>query len=238
MTGDGPSRGGGGEDPTRDLAGRPRDLSGRLGLIVVTSRAAAAPREMEDVVARALEAGAPAVQLREKELPPREILEVARRLRVLTREAGALLFVNDRLDIALAAEADGVHLGLDDLPVAAARRSVPEGFLIGYSTDDPAEARTALLAGADYIGCGAVYRTGSKDVGDEAIGPEGVERVVAAVDGPVVAIGGIEPDRVREVAAAGAVGTAVIGAVMGAEDVGAAVRALLVPFVNEDGGTE
>lgn len=220
-----------GADPERDLAAR-------LGLIVVTSRAAAAPREMEDVVAQALEAGAPAIQLREKDLPPREILEVARRLRGLTRETGALLFVNDRLDIALAAGADGVHLGPDDLPVAAARRNVPEGFLIGYSADDPAEARTAMLAGADYIGCGAVYPTDSKDVGDEAIGPEGLERVVAAVDGPVVAIGGIDPERVLEVVATGAVGTAVIGAVMGAEDVGTAVRALLVPFMNEETGTE
>ncbi len=219
----GPGRNGGGGDP----APAPETLASRLRLVVVTDRGAAAPREVEDVVADALAAGAPAVQLREKEGGAAEMLETARRLRTLTREAGALLFVNDRLDVALAAGADGVHLGPNDLPLASARRAAPGGFLIGYSADDPGEARTAVLAGADYIGCGAVYPTGSKDVGDEAIGPEGVERVVRAVEVPVVGIGGVTPERAPGIVRAGAAGVAVISAVMGAEDPGSAVRSLL-----------
>jgi thiamine-phosphate pyrophosphorylase len=145
----------------------------------------------------------------------------------MTRLAGALLFVNDRVDVALAAEADGAHVGPTDLPLAALRRWVPSTFLLGYSTDDPDEARRAEAAGADYLGCGAVYRTRSKDVGDEAIGPTGLHRVARAVGIPVVGIGGITPERASELAATGAAGVAVMGAIMAADDPGGAVRDLL-----------
>ncbi|HSH45058.1 MAG TPA: thiamine phosphate synthase, partial [Longimicrobiales bacterium] len=162
------------------------------------------------------------------------------------------LFINDRLDVALAADADGVHLGPDDLPVRAAREAVDRArgqqvgtrratpgqhgraarrFLIGYSTDDPDTARQAAADGADYIGCGAVFGTTSKaEVGDERIGPQRLARVAAAVDIPVVGIGGITPANVPEVAATGAAGAAVIGAVMKAPDVEDAVRRLLGAF--------
>jgi len=183
-----------------------------------------------NVVRRALAAGAPAVQLRHKTATPARLLELAREIRDLTRAAGALLFVNDRLDVALAAGADGVHLGPEDLPVAAARAVAPDGFLIGYSTDRPDRAARAVRDGADYIGCGAVFGTTSKQVDGERIGPAGLERVVRAVDRPVVGIGGIDTDNVRQVAATGAAGAAVIGAVMAAPDPAAAVRSLLRPF--------
>jgi thiamine-phosphate pyrophosphorylase len=198
-----------------------------LRLIIITDRDLAAPRDLTDVVRASLEAGAPAIQLRDKMATSRALFEQAVRLKRLTAEYGALLFVNDRLDVALAAGADGVHLGPDDIPLAAARRAVPRPFLIGISTDDPATAARAAAEGADYIGCGAVFGTRSKDVGDEQIGPEGVAAIAAAVDIPVIAIGGITPDNATELRDTGIAGLAVIGAVMAAADPGAAVRRLL-----------
>lgn len=207
------------------------DLARRLRLIVITDEELAGERGVDAVVADALRAGAPSVQLRHKGAGAAGLLDEARRLRALTREAGALLFVNDRFDVALAAGADGVHLGPDDLPVDAVRAAVPPEFLVGYSTDDPAEARDAVAAGADYVGCGTVFATASKADAGEVIGLEGLDRVAAAVDVPVVGIGGITPERARAVAErTRAAGVAVIGAVMGAEDVGSAVRGLLEPF--------
>jgi thiamine-phosphate diphosphorylase len=139
--------------------------------------------------------------------------------------------VNDRVDVALAAAADGVHLGPHDLPVAAVRNSTPKGFLIGHSTDEPGVARQAQEDGADYVGCGAVFPTDSKADAGEVIGVEGLARVVSAVDIPVVGIGGVTPEGAREIAAgSGAAGSAVIGSVMGAPNVEAVVRELLMPF--------
>ncbi|HEX6589442.1 MAG TPA: thiamine phosphate synthase [Longimicrobiales bacterium] len=201
-----------------------------LRLIVITDERLAAPRTVVDVVRAALQAGAPAVQLRMKDAPARDQLAAATELLALTRAAGALLFLNDRFDVALAAGVDGVHFGPDDIPVAAARAAAPPGFLIGFSTDDPAVARRAERDGADYLGCGAVFGTSSKDVGGEAIGSARLAEVAAAVRIPVVGIGGITPANVGQVAQAGASGAAVIGAVMAAPDPAAAVRALLAPF--------
>lgn len=203
------------------------DLASRLRLIVITDRDLARPREVAEVVGAALRAGAQAVQLREKALSPRGTLPLARRLRAETEAAGALLFLNDRLDLALAVRADGVHLGPDDLPVAAARRIAPPGFLIGYSADDPDAARAAIADGADYIGSGAVFPTSTKSDAGQAVGLEGLARVVEAVDAPVVAIGGITLERAAAVFRAGAVGCAVVSAVMAAPDPGLAVGGFL-----------
>ncbi|MGD2068789.1 MAG: thiamine phosphate synthase [Gemmatimonadota bacterium] len=207
-------------------------LGGRLRLIVITDDRLAAPRSVEAVVRAALEAGAGAIQLRDKRADARTLLARARVLREMTLGVGALLFVNDRLDVALAADADGVHVGPDDLPVRSVRRVVPDGFLVGYSADEPDAARRARDDGADYVGCGAVYGTTTKDVGDEAIGLAALDRVARAVDIPVVAIGGVTPERADEVARTAATGVAVIGAVMGAADPAAAVGRLLRPFRN------
>ncbi|MEX0980172.1 MAG: thiamine phosphate synthase [Gemmatimonadota bacterium] len=190
------------------------DLSRALRLIVITDRALSAPRSIEQVVEGALAGGARAIQLRDKHATARELLQSAVRLRQLTRAAGALLFVNDRFDVALAAGADGVHLGPHDLPVAEVRAVVPPAFLIGYSTDEVDSALRAVEDGADYIGCGAVFpTTGKADVG-EVIGVEGLRRVVEAVPVPVVGIGGISVENVADVRATGAAGVAVIGAVV------------------------
>lgn len=201
-----------------------------LRLVVITDRAAAAPRDVLAVVQACLAAGAPAIQLRDKQATARELFEQAVALRAMTAPFGALLFVNDRLDVALAAGADGVHLGPGDLPLDAARRAAPHPFLIGWSTDDPAAARQAETRGASYIGCGAVFGTTSKAVDGERIGTDRLAHVAEAVRIPVVAIGGIEPDNAEAVAKSGAAGAAVIRAVMAAADPGEAVERLLRPF--------
>lgn len=208
----------------------PAELAGYLRVLVLTDRGLAEPRSVVEVVRQALEGGARAVQLRNKGDNARELLAVGGALRELTRKAGALLFVNDRLDVALALEADGVHLGPHDLPVASVRRHAPEGFLIGRSADDPDVARQAVDDGADYIGCGTVYATTTKPDAGDVIGTEGLLAVVEAVRVPVVGIGGITPERAAEVARTGAAGIAVVGAVMGAPDPAAAVRTFLRAF--------
>lgn len=201
-----------------------------LRLVVLTDPGLAAPREVEEVVAAALEAGCRAIQCRDHGATSRSLLARARRLRELTREWDALLFVNDRVDIALAVQADGVHLGPGDLPVAAVRRHVPSGFFIGYSTDDPEQGRRAVAWGADYLGCGTVFPTGHKADAGAVIGPAGVRRMAEAVTVPVVAIGGIDLPRAPLLADTGAAGLAVMGAVMAAPDPGRAVRSFLEAF--------
>ena len=206
------------------------ELAARLRLIVITDPEMARPRSVLDVVAAALAAGAPAVQVRAKDASARELLELGREILPLARRHRALLFVNDRLDVALALGADGVHLGPDDLPVAAARRAMPAGFLIGASADDPEAARRLVADGADYIGCGAVYATTTKQDAGDVIGLEGLDLVAHAVDVPVVGIGGITVTRSIEVATTAAAGVAVVGAVMAAGDIAAAVKGLLAPW--------
>jgi thiamine-phosphate pyrophosphorylase len=200
-----------------------------LRLIVITDRRLAAPRPLLQVIEAALAAGAPAVQLRDKDGDAAALVQFARTLIRPVRAAGALLFVNDRLDVAVAAGADGVHLGPDDMPVDAARRVAPARFMIGYSTDDPALARLAERNGASYIGCGAVFGTTTKaDVGDERIGLERLADVVRSVSIPVIAIGGITPANIRDVRRTGAAGAAVVSTVMSAPDPGDEVRRLLI----------
>ena len=213
----------------------PFQLADRLRLTVITDEALARPCALSDVVREALAAGAPTIQLRLKGASARELLEVTRTLLPIVRSAGALLIVNDRLDVALAAGADGVHLGPDDPPVLDARaasgtRAAANPFIVGYSVDSVDEAARAEAEGADYLGVGAVYETAHKSDAGEVIGLEGLRRVVQAVSIPVVAIGGITPERARAVAETGACGCAAIGAVMGSPEPGEAVRALLAPF--------
>ena len=199
----------------------------RVRLIVITDSDLAAPRDLESVVEEALRAGAPSIQLRDKRRTVRELLPVAHRLRSLTREFDALLFINDRLDLALAVEADGIHLGPDDLPVSAVRAAVPDNFLIGFSADDPELARSAMAEGADYLGCGTVWSTVSKQDTGAVIGLDGLRRVAEAISAPVIAIGGISVRRAELLPPTGAAGAAVMSAVMSAEDPSEVVRRLL-----------
>jgi thiamine-phosphate pyrophosphorylase len=202
-------------------------LAERLRLVVVTDADLAGGRGIVSVVEAALQSGAPAIQLRAKDLPAREVVALGRRIRSATRESGALLFVNDRVDIALVVEADGAHLGDDDLPLAAARRIVPSGFLLGRSVDTPGEARSAEREGADYLGAGPAYATATKVGLPPPLGPAGIGAVARAVRIPVVGIGGIGEAGAGPVVAMGAAGVAVIRAVMAAGDPGAATDRLL-----------
>lgn len=202
------------------------DLRERLRLIVVTDPDCGG-RSVVDVVRAALRGGAPAIQLRMKDAPAREMAQVARALLAETHAASALLFINDRVDVALAVGADGAHVGQDDLPAAAARQIAPPGFLLGVSAETPELARAAEADGADYVGVGPVYATGSKADAGDAVGCEHITQVAAAVRVPVVGIGGITIGNAPPVIHAGAAGVAVISAVMRADDPEAAVRALL-----------
>ena len=200
-------------------------LQCRLRLMVLTEPQAT--RSLTEVVERCLEAGATAIQLRHKGACGRELYEEGLALRPAIRRHGALFIVNDRVEIAIALEADGVHLGPEDIPVAAARAIAPTSLLIGYSTDDPDRARQAAAAGAGYLGIGAVFGTVSKEgLADEAIGAARVREVMRASGLPAVGIGGITPENAAEVAATGA-GVAVLGAVMRAAEPGEAVRRIL-----------
>ena len=199
----------------------------RVRLIVITDSDLAAPRDLEAIVKEVLQAGAPSIQLRDKRRTVRELLPVAHRLRSLTRKFDALLFVNDRLDLALAVEADGIHLGPDDLPVSAVRAVVPDNFLIGFSADDPDVARSAMAEGADYLGCGTVWPTVSKKDAGDVIGLGRLRSVAEAISAPVVAIGGVSVRRAELLPPTGAAGAAVMSAVMSAEDPSAVVHRLL-----------
>jgi thiamine-phosphate pyrophosphorylase len=201
-------------------------LAERLRLIVVTD-ADCGGRDLVDVVRAALRGGAPAIQLRMKDGAARDMVEMAQALLAETRPAGALLFVNDRVDVAVIAGADGAHVGQDDLPVAAARRVSPPGFLLGVSAESVELALQAEAEGADYVGVGPVYATGSKADAGEPIGLERIAEVAAAVKIPVVGIGGIAVGNARAVVESGAAGVAVISAVMRADDPESAARELL-----------
>jgi thiamine-phosphate diphosphorylase len=168
-----------------------------------------------EVAAQALEGGATMIQLRDKGGDLRSVYEEAGAIRQLCRRYDALFIVNDRLDVALLAEADGVHLGQEDLPARLARPLLRAGMLLGISTHSVEEAREAEAAGADYIGFGPVFPTGTKTGTRPTVGLDGIRMVKTAVKVPVLAIGGITLDRVLEVVRAGADGIAVISAIVG-----------------------
>jgi len=197
-------------------------LSELLSLYVLVSGTTPA-----EVVEAVLQAGCRMIQFREKRLSLPAQVEAAHRVREACRRHGALLLVNDRVDLALAVGADGVHLGQDDLPVAVARRILGPAAVIGATCETPEEARIAQEAGADYIGTGPVYATPSKADAGEPYGPAVVRRVSEATHLPVVGIGGIGIGGAAPVIEAGGVGVAVISSVVGAADPGAAARTIL-----------
>lgn len=186
-------------------------------LYVILDREAARGRPLPELLEAVLAGGCRLIQLREKTLPMVELLPLARALRARCREAGALFIVNDRADLALAAEADGLHVGQDDLPAAAARRLLPPPMRLGVSTHDPGQARQALADGADYVAVGSMFPTATK-AAFQLVGPELVRRVRPEVPVPLVAIGGITEANVAQVMAAGADAAAVISAVCAARD--------------------
>ena len=192
------------------------DLGFRLYLI--TDRKVAT-KPLPDAVRLALEGGVKAVQLREKDLPVRELLGLARELRSLTREFGAKLFINDRVDVAMIAGADGVHLGNDSMPVAAARKIVGAGMLIGASTHNIDEAKTARDGGADFITYGPVFETISKARYGAPVGVKSIRLVKNEISIPLLALGGVNSGNLLQVMSAGADGVAMISAILSAQDI-------------------
>ena len=198
-----------------------------LRLYLVTGEAPPGGLPLAEIVRRAVEGGVTCVQLRAKTASARALLAQARELLALLRPRGVPLIVNDRLDIALAAGADGVHVGQDDLPCADARRLAPPDFMVGVSVGTAAEALAAAAAGASYLGVSPVFDTPTKRDTPPATGLDGLRRIRAATSLPLVAIGGIHAGNAAAVRAAGADGLAVVSAIMTAADPAAAARRLL-----------
>ncbi|MCE5281122.1 MAG: thiamine phosphate synthase [Deltaproteobacteria bacterium] len=182
-------------------------------------------RTLWDSVEAAIRGGATVVQLREKEIPSRDYLDLARRVKAVTDRAEVPLIIDDRLDIALAVDADGVHVGPEDLPVAAVRRLLGPDRIVGASACTLEEALRFQDEGADYLGVGAVFPTATKG-GTESVSLEQLRRIKAAVRIPVVGIGGITADNAPAVMETGVDGVAVVSAVMAQPDIGEAALRL------------
>jgi thiamine-phosphate pyrophosphorylase len=196
----------------------------RRGLYAIVDPEHCGARSPLDVAAGILEGGCAVLQLRSKSMPDRAFLALAGQLRGLCRDAGVPFVLNDRPDVARLVEADGVHLGQDDLPIAAARAIVGLEVAIGRSTHDLEQVRLAAEEGADYLGFGPIYPTTSKVDPDPVVTVAGLRAAVEQVSLPVVAIGGITAARVPEVAGTGARYWAAISALSAAPDVKAAAR--------------
>ena len=195
-------------------------------LYVVLDRGPAGSRDLGQLLDAVLAGGCRVVQLREKTMPLSDLYPVARALQRRCKEAGCLFIVNDRVDLALAVDADGVHVGQEDLPAREARKLLRPGMILGVSTHDEGQARRARDDGADYVAVGSMYPTGSKP-SFRLVGPELLSRVRPEIPVPLVAIGGITVDNVAEVIRAGADAVAVISAVCAASDPAAATRRFL-----------
>lgn len=194
-------------------------------IYLVTDDGCLQGRALIDCMREALEGGVTLVQYRAKTASSAEMYAEALQLKALCDSFNVPLIINDRLDIAMAVGAAGVHLGQDDLPCAAARKILGEDYIIGVSAHNPAEAKAALQSGADYLGCGAVFGTATKaDV--KKLGTDGLAAICKAKGLPVVGIGGVTADNYREVRAAGADGAAIVSGILAQPDIRTTVRAI------------
>lgn len=196
-----------------------------FSLYLITDRHQTADRPLLEVVEAALSGGVRAVQLREKDLPPAELYDLAWEMRALTSRYDARLLINERIDIALAVEADGVHLGVNSMPVTAARRIAPD-LLIGYSSHGVGEAVAALAKGADFVTFGPVFPTPSKAAYGEPVGLGELGRACQQTVGDLVfGLGGINRDNLKQVTATGCYRVALISGILAAPDPAAAAEA-------------
>lgn len=194
-------------------------------IYLVTDDGCLQGRALIDCVREVLDGGVTLVQYRAKTASSAEMYNEALQLKALCDSFNVPLIINDRLDIAMAVGAAGVHLGQDDLPCAAARKILGEDYIIGVSAHNPAEAAEALQSGADYLGCGAVFGTATKaDV--KKLGTDGLAAICREKGLPVVGIGGVTADNYREVRAAGADGAAIVSGILAQPDIRATVRAI------------
>ena len=197
-----------------------------LRLYLVTDRALARGRSLVDLVRQAVAGGVTVVQLREKAASTRELVALAESLQELLAPRHVPLIIDDRVDVALAVGAAGVHLGQSDMPAARARRLLPDGRLLGVSVSTVEEARRAESDGADYLGVSPIYATPTKTDTPPAVGLAGLRALRAATRVPLVAIGGLAAANLLPVLASGADGIAVVSAIMAADDPAAAAREL------------
>ncbi len=198
-----------------------------LRVYVITANVPQLGRTHEDVAQAALAGGARIIQFRDKEISDEEFTVVARRIQQLTHKHNALLIINDRVEIALAIGADGVHVGRHDLAFAEVKRVARPGMILGVSATNYAEAIALANSGADYLGVGPIFPTPSKADATPPIGLDELARICRDVPIPIVAIGGITESSLHGIIDAGAAGAAVISAVCSAPDITAATAALL-----------
>ncbi len=196
------------------------------GIYGITAEEYSLGRSNIEVVARMIEAGIRIIQYREKEKSDRQQYEECRKIREMTSEAGVLLIVNDRLDLALLVGADGIHLGQGDLPPGVVRKLAGANMLIGLSTHSPAQAEAAVELGVDYIGVGPIFATNTKKDVCDPVGLEYLDYVVKNISLPFVAIGGIKEHTITEVYRRGARCIALVTEIVSSPDIGAKVQAL------------
>ena len=199
-------------------------------LYLVTDRDILGDRDLFTAVEEALKGGVTMLQLREKTASSRDFYQLAVRMKELAAAYQVPLIINDRLDIALAADAGGLHVGQDDLPVAVARRILGPGKILGYSVSTVEEAIYGEQNGADYLGASPVYATGSKVDAGSPIGTDGLRQIKQSVAIPVVGIGGIGEANILDVKRAGVDGASVISAIMGSRDLKRAASALIAAW--------
>ncbi len=195
-------------------------------LYIITDAKLSRGRSHLEVVQEAIKGGASLIQFRDKEMTTRQLVETAKEIKGLTNKANIPFVINDRLDVALAVDADGLHVGQDDMPAALARRLLGPKKILGVSASTVAEAIQAEKDGADYVSASPVFSTPTKPDAPPPTGVEGLRAIVEAVDIPVIAIGGINVRNAKVVMEAGAVGVAVISAVVSAPDIAEAARRL------------
>ena len=188
-------------------------------LYCITDSGLSKGRKNIEVVRDLVDAGIKIIQYREKEKPMQDMLSECREIRILTKESGVFFIVNDHVDLAIAASADGVHIGQDDMPIEEVRKLVGERMTIGLSTESPGQAEDAVRRGADYIGAGPVFKTDTKKDVSDPVGLEYLDYVAGNIDIPFVAIGGINEENVSEVVSHGAKYIAMVSEIVSAEDI-------------------
>ncbi len=204
----------------------------RAGLYLVTSEVMSNERTTREIVKAALLGGVKLIQLREKNMSGKDFFELAKDVRDMTEDAGALLIINDGLDIAMGVGADGVHLGQDDFPIAEARKLAPD-MIIGASCHDVEEAIVAENDGASYVNIGPIFTTGTKEWTKEYLGIDGIKEIAPVLKSiPFTVMGGIKIKHIPELLDAGARTIALVTAVTAAEDPELATRELLNIIIN------
>jgi thiamine-phosphate pyrophosphorylase len=199
-------------------------------LYLVTDRSILKGEDIFSATEKALKGGVTLVQLREKEISSLDFYNIALKMKELVSSYNVPLIINDRLDIALAVDADGLHIGQEDLPLKIARRLLGPSKILGYSVSNIKEAIFGEENGADYLGAGPVYPTGSKSDAGNPIGAEGLQKIKERVSIPVVGIGGIGTGNITEVKRTGIDGVSLISAILGSKDIEGTSRALITKW--------